>query len=95
MEKTNGIAQEIHNERWQLHSPMKAWIVLAIFAGVSPAALVTLVQMPLGRQTESATYVDSCGHVPPRWKYPHHPGCANTNCHALHRAYNECGGRAW
>ena len=70
---------------------MKAWTVLAIVAGVYPAALVTPVQIPLGRQTESVPYVgstvrDSRGHVPPRWKYPHHPGWANTNCPALDRA---------
>lgn len=91
MEKNKQNSQEIHDERWQLNSPVKTWIILAIFAGVYPAVLVTLVQIPLGRQTESVTYVastvrDSCGHVPPCWQDSHHHGCANTNCPALNRA---------
>lgn len=53
---------------------MKTWTVLAIFAGVYPAAVVTLVRISLGRQTESVTHVastvrDSCGHVLRHWKY--------------------------
>lgn len=63
-EKNNRIAQEIHNKRGQLNSPVKAWTVLAVFAGVYPAARVTLVQIPLGRQTESATYVASTVRQP-------------------------------